>query len=86
MGTFYTNKIDCLELKNFSIQLVDFLLSRLVSCENDFFIPVPAKFFSMAPNRLKKIRRVNTELTNKSSRIDDLNQNRPITLLNSTLS
>jgi hypothetical protein len=39
-----------------------------------------------APNRLKKIRRINSELTNKSSRIDDLSWNRPITLLNSTLS
>jgi hypothetical protein len=40
----------------------------------------------MAENRQKKIRRINIELTNKSSILDDLNRNRPITLLNSTLS
>jgi len=39
-----------------------------------------------APNRLKKIKRINIQLTNKSPRIDDLNRNRPMTLHNSTLS
>ena len=29
------------------------------------------------------VRRIKTELTNKSSKKDDLNRNRPITLLNS---
>ncbi len=37
-------------------------------------------------NTLKKIRRIKTELTNKSSGIDDLSWNRPSTSLNSTLS
>jgi hypothetical protein len=40
----------------------------------------------MGSNTLEKIRRIKTELTNKSSRIDDLSWNRPITSLNSTLS
>ncbi len=41
---------------------------------------------NQGPKQTEKHRRINSELTNKSSRIDDLNQNRPITLLNSTLS
>ena len=36
----------------------------------------------LGPIHTKKIRRIKTELTNKSSQKDDLNQNRPITLLN----
>jgi len=36
-----------------------------------------------ALNRLKKIKRIKTELMNKSSKKDDLSRNRPITLINS---
>jgi hypothetical protein len=34
-------------------------------------------------NTLEKLKRIKAELTNKSSKKDDLSRNRPITLINS---
>jgi hypothetical protein len=38
---------------------------------------------SMGSNTLEKLKRIKTELTNKSSKKDDLSRNTPITLINS---
>ncbi len=40
-------------------------------------------YTSLGPKQTEEIKRIKTELTNKSSQKDDLSQNRPITLLTS---